>query len=100
MRWSQQHERSAQRTGGVKKGQGMEVILASESPSHTQGNPPHKRPSQMTMNLPNIHTAVIDQRDHKPTTIEFTNHAARRIAHVDTPPSRDASPTPNMYHPL
>jgi hypothetical protein len=25
--------------------------------------------------------------------------AARRIACVATPPSRDASPTPNMYHP-
>jgi hypothetical protein len=42
----------------------------------------------------------LDQRDHKPTTIEFTDHAAaRRIACFATPPSRDAPPTPNMYHP-
>ena len=41
-----------------------------------------------------------DQRDHKPATIEFTSHAdTRRIAYVHTLPSRDASPTPNMYHP-
>ena len=42
----------------------------------------------------------LDQRDHKPTTIEFTDHAAaRRIACFATPPSRDAPPTPNRYHP-
>ena len=42
----------------------------------------------------------LDQRGLKPTTIEFTdNAAARRIACAATPPSREAPPTPNMYHP-
>ena len=42
----------------------------------------------------------LDQRGLKPTTIEFINHAAaRRIVCVANPPSRDASPAPNVYLP-
>ena len=94
---------------GSNKGGGASSVVPTVRPSISPGNndalhgptsPAKIFLAQYSVPRSLCDVPHLDQRDHKPTTIEFTNHAARRIAHVDTPPSRDASPTPNMYHPL